>query len=71
MESRNIVYFRIGFMKNTLKIMLLIIGFGFLIYGLYNLLASGPDSELQKQLYAMLGVGILFLLAGFSLGKRK
>lgn len=58
-------------MKHTLKIVLIIIGFGFLLYASFNMFGSTPETdELQKQLFAMMGVGIVFLLAGFSLGRR-
>lgn len=58
-------------MKNTLRIVLLLIGAGFLIYGLYHLLlAQGQTPELQRQLFAMLGLGALFLIAGLSMRKR-
>lgn len=58
-------------MKNTLKIVLLVIGAGFLFYALFQLI-SGPAGtpEMKKQMWAMMGVGALFVLGGFSMGKR-
>jgi len=58
-------------MKNTLKFVLLLIGLGFLGYSLYSLF-SGQQIEpaIMRQLYGMMGVGILFLLGGAAMGKR-
>ncbi len=58
-------------MKNTLKIVLIVIGLGFFAYSIYNLLLmDGASPEARRQLYGMLGVGFLFLLGGVAMGKR-
>lgn len=58
-------------MKNTLKIVLLVIGFGFLIFSLYSLFSQGQlEPETRRQLYGMMGVGFLFLLGGAAMGRR-
>ena len=58
-------------MKNTLKIVLIVIGLGFFAYSIYNLIFSdGGSPEERRQLYGMLGVGVLFLLGGVAMGKR-
>ena len=58
-------------MKNTLKIVLFLIGFGFVAYSLYSLFSQGQlESETRRQLYGMMGVGILFLLGGAGMGRR-
>jgi uncharacterized membrane protein HdeD (DUF308 family) len=67
-------------MKNTLKIVLLILGIVLVIYGLYTLIA--PEVSLQAgpfkveaqgdntQSYAMIGLGILALVGGVAFNKR-
>ncbi|WP_034889346.1 LPXTG cell wall anchor domain-containing protein [Gillisia sp. Hel_I_29] len=67
-------------MNNTLKIVLLILGFGLVGYGLYTLftpevsLQAGPlKVEAQgdnTQSYAMIGLGILSLIGGLAFRKR-
>ena len=58
-------------MKNTLKIVLLLIGFGFLGFSLYSLFNQEQvEPETRRQLYGMMGVGILFLLGGVAMRKR-
>ena len=58
-------------MKNTLKVVLIAIGIGFLAFGVYNLIqGSGSSPETRRQLYGMLGVGFLFLIGGVAMGKR-
>ncbi|HET7360818.1 MAG TPA: hypothetical protein VFI78_02685 [Salinimicrobium sp.] len=57
-------------MKNTLKIALILIGLGFGLYGLYQLIFPEEASKPNPQLYAMIGVGLLFLLAGTAMKKR-
>lgn len=55
-------------MKNTLKFMLMLIGLGFLITGLYLLVFPGADyPDGRDQVYAMIGVGILFFIGGMSM----
>lgn len=67
-------------MKNTLKIVLIILGFILVVYGLYTLIS--PEISLQAgplkveaqgdntQSYAMIGVGVLALIGGFAFNKR-
>lgn len=58
-------------MKNTLKIVLIVIGLGFLAFSTYNLVfVEGSSSEARRQLFGMLGVGFLFLIGGLAMGKR-
>lgn len=58
-------------MKNTLKIVLFLIGLGFLSYSLYSIFTiQHGDPETRRQLFGMLGVGVLFLVAGAAMGKR-
>jgi uncharacterized membrane protein HdeD (DUF308 family) len=67
-------------MNNTLKIVLIVIGILLLVYGLYNLftpevsMQAGPIKvETQgdnTQAYAMIGLGILSLIAGAAFQKR-
>ena len=58
-------------MKNTLKIVLLLIGSGFMAFSLYSLFSQGQvEPETRRQLYGMMGVGVLFLLGGAAMGKR-
>lgn len=67
-------------MNNTLKIVLLIVGILFLVYGLYTLftpevsMQAGPlkvEAQGDKtQSYAMIGLGILALLGGAAFSKR-
>lgn len=67
-------------MNNTLKIVLIVIGILLLVYGLYNLftpevsMQAGPIKvEAQgdnTQAYAMIGLGILSLIAGAAFQKR-
>lgn len=67
-------------MNNTLKIVLIVVGILLLVYGLYTLftpevsMQAGPIKvEAQgdnTQAYAMIGVGILSLIAGAAFGKR-
>ena len=67
-------------MNNVLKISLLVIGIGLVGYGLYTLifpevsLEAGPITvEAQgdnTQSYAMMGFGLLALIAGLAFGKR-
>lgn len=67
-------------MKNTLKIVLLILGIFLIGYGLYTLIT--PEVSLQAgplkveaqgdntQSYAMIGLGILALIGGVAFNKR-
>jgi len=67
-------------MNNTLKIVLLILGFGLIGYGLYTLIT--PEVSLQAgplkveaqgdntQSYAMIGLGVLSLVGGLAFRKR-
>lgn len=67
-------------MKNTLKIVLLILGIFLVGYGLYTLIT--PEVSLQAgplkveaqgdntQSYAMIGLGILSLIGGVAFNKR-
>ena len=67
-------------MKNTLKIVLLILGILLIGYGLYTLIT--PEVSLQAgplkveaqgdntQSYAMVGLGILALIGGVAFNKR-
>lgn len=58
-------------MKNTLKIVLLLIGSGFMAFSLYSLFSQDQvEPETRRQLYGMMGVGVLFLLGGAAMGKR-
>lgn len=51
--------------------MLIIIGLGFVFYAVYSIFGTTPEAqEGKKQLYAMMAVGGLFILAGLSLKKR-
>lgn len=67
-------------MKNTLKIVLLVLGIILIGYGLYTLIT--PEVSLQAgplkveaqgdntQAYAMIGLGILALIGGVAFNKR-
>lgn len=67
-------------MKNTLKIVLLVLGIVLVVYGLYTLIT--PEVSLQAgplkveaqgdntQAYAMIGLGILALIGGVAFNKR-
>ncbi|MDT0675693.1 LPXTG cell wall anchor domain-containing protein [Autumnicola musiva] len=67
-------------MKNVLKVVLLLIGIGLIAYGLYALINpefainSGPvkveGQGDNTQSYAMIGFGILSLIAGLAFRKR-
>lgn len=67
-------------MKNTLKIVLLVVGFLLVGYGLYTLISpevsveAGPlqveAQEDNSQTYAMIGLGVLALLGGFAFNKK-
>lgn len=67
-------------MKNTLKIVLLLLGVLLIGYGLYTILwpevspGSGPlkveGGEDNSQSLAMIGLGILTLLGGMAFKKR-
>ncbi len=67
-------------MNNVLKIVLLIVGIGLIGYGLYTLLTpefsfdAGPlkiEAQGDKtQPLAMIGFGVLALIAGLAFGKR-
>ena len=67
-------------MKNTLKIVLLVVGILLVVYGLYTLLTpevsmeAGPlKVEAQgdnTQSYAMIGLGVLALLGGVAFNKK-
>ena len=58
-------------MKNTLKLVLIVIGLVFIVYGFFNLLVYQLESDdVHKQLYAMMALGVLFVVGGISMGKR-
>lgn len=67
-------------MKNTLKIVLLVVGILLVVYGLYTLITpevsmeAGPlKVEAQgdnTQSYAMIGLGVLALLGGVAFNKK-
>ena len=58
-------------MKNTLKISLLLIGLVLLVFAAYGFFRLKEiNGEDLNQLLGMTGVALLFLLAGFSMGKR-
>lgn len=67
-------------MKNTLKVVLLLVGGLLICYGVYTFvrpeasLDSGPlqveGSEEKTQSLAMIGLGILTLLGGMAFRKR-
>lgn len=58
-------------MKNTLRITLMLIGAAFISSGFYFLFAPGVNIlEDEQQIYAMIGVGVLFFIGGAGMGKR-
>ena len=67
-------------LNNTLKIVLLVVGIGLIVYGLYTAISpevsvnAGPlQIEAQgdnTQNYAMIGLGILALIGGLAFKKR-
>lgn len=67
-------------MQNTLKIVLLIVGIGLTGYGIYTVifphisLTNGVTKvkavQDNTQSYAMIGLGVLSLLAGIAFQKR-
>ena len=58
-------------MKNVLRLVLIVIGLIFIVYGFYNLLVWDLSAEdVHQQLFAMMGVGFLFLLGGLSMGRK-
>lgn len=58
-------------MKNVLRLVLIIIGLIFIVYGFYNLLVWDLTAEdIHQQLFAMMGVGALFLIGGLAMGKK-
>lgn len=58
-------------MKNTLKLVLIIIGLIFITYGFFNLLVWPLEGEdVHQQLFAMMTLGGLFLLGGLAMGRK-
>lgn len=50
--------------------MLILIGVGFAGYGLYSILFPQGEFGEKSQLYAMIGVGLLFLIAGTAMRRK-